>query len=109
MYIRRNQLGEIFAISRIANDDFVEYLADDTEELQNFLRGLQPIHQKSLAESDLDMVRVLEDLVGLLIDRSVIRFTDLPAAAQMKLLSRKQLRERRQEMNLLDDDEHLSL
>lgn len=42
-----------------------------------------------LNESDLSTVRILEDLIDTLINRQVIRFTDLPDAAQRKLLSRK--------------------
>ena len=38
------------------------------------------------------MVRVLEDLINLLIDNGVIRITDLPEAAQQKLLERGALR-----------------
>ncbi|MGB2130461.1 MAG: hypothetical protein ACPHXW_03485 [Marinobacterium sp.] len=42
-----------------------------------------------LDDSDLSTVRILEDLIDTLVNRQVIRFTDLPAAAQRKLLSRK--------------------
>lgn len=45
-----------------------------------------------LEESDLAIVRILEDLIDTLIDQQVIRFTDLPDAAQRKLLSRKVVR-----------------
>ena len=46
-----------------------------------------------LKQSDLDMIRVLEDLISVLITKGVIRITDLPPAAQSKLLSRNQARE----------------
>lgn len=42
-----------------------------------------------LEDSDLSTIRILEDLIDTLIDRQIIRFTDLPPAAQHKLLSRK--------------------
>lgn len=45
-----------------------------------------------LAGSDQGMVRVLEDLVETLIGKNLIRFTDLPEAAQAKLLERRTLR-----------------
>jgi hypothetical protein len=50
--------------------------------------GLQD-HRRLLDESDLAMARVLEDLVGVLVDKGVLRFTDLPEAAQKKLLARR--------------------
>ena len=46
-----------------------------------------------LIGTDLALARVLEDLVNLLIDKSVIRFTDLPQGAQAKLLARQNTRE----------------
>jgi len=45
-----------------------------------------------LAGSDQGMVRVLEDLIETLIGKNLIRFTDLPEAAQAKLLERRTLR-----------------
>ena len=38
-----------------------------------------------LKESDLELVRVLEDVVSVLVERGVIRYTDLPEAARVKL------------------------
>lgn len=45
-----------------------------------------------MAASDLDLVRVLEDLIDLLTAKGVIRFTDLPSDAQRKLTARKSTR-----------------
>ncbi|MDP3037811.1 MAG: hypothetical protein Q8N07_08770 [Rhodocyclaceae bacterium] len=61
-----------------------------------------------LAVSDQVMVRVLEDLIETLIHKDLIRFTDLPEAAQAKLLERRTLR---RSVNALDffggDDQKL--
>ena len=48
--------------------------------------------EELLSQSDTAIVRVLEDLINELINRGVIKFTDLPVAAQDKLLSRQQTR-----------------
>jgi hypothetical protein len=109
MYIKRNDQREIVAVSVTHEPGFDETLADDAPEVQAFLMRFQPQRQKDLAESDLEMVRVLEDLVSLLIERNVIRFTDLPTAAQTKLLSRRELRGQHQGMNLLSDEDNFSL
>ncbi|MCO5356943.1 hypothetical protein [Acidovorax kalamii] len=45
-----------------------------------------------LSETDASLARVTEDLINLLVERGVIRFTDLPQAAQDKLLARQQTR-----------------
>ena len=49
-------------------------------------------HRKLFEQSDLALVRVLEDLITLLVDKGVLRYTDLPAAAQGKLRQRQQVR-----------------
>jgi hypothetical protein len=51
-----------------------------------------PEVQAYLRELDVDLVRVLEDVIELLVGRGVFRFTDLPESAQQKLLFRKNLR-----------------
>lgn len=45
-----------------------------------------------LSETDASLARVTEDLINLLVERGVIRFTDLPQAAQEKLLARQHTR-----------------
>jgi len=50
-------------------------------------------------ESDLALVRVVEDLVEVLIDKGVFMFNELPAGAQKKLNTR---RGRRREMDLME-------
>lgn len=43
---------------------------------------------------DADFIRVVEDLIDVLIQKGVLRVTDLPAGAQRKLVARKHLRGR---------------
>jgi len=60
--------------------------------------GLEPVEmtdpeiRELLATSDLELVRVLEDVVELLLAQGVFRFTDLPEVAQQKLLKRRRAR-----------------
>ena len=42
-----------------------------------------------LEASDLDFIRVLEDLIELLIEKQLISFMDFPEAAQKKMLNRR--------------------
>lgn len=109
MFIKRNPAGDIVAISKVVDGDISEYLPDNAQELQAFLQASPPERQRLLEQSDLDMARVLEDLVGLLIEQNVIRFTDLPTAAQSKLLSRRELRKQGQAIDLLDDGDDLKI
>jgi len=52
----------------------------------------EPTAPHPLSETDTGLARVLEDLIDVLITRGHIQFTDLPEAAQAKLLERRQTR-----------------
>jgi hypothetical protein len=58
-----------------------------------------------LAESDQALIRVVDDLIDTLIGKDLLRFTDLPEAAQAKLLERRTLRRSVNALNLLQDDD----
>lgn len=62
--------------------------------------------ENPLSESDADLARVTEDLVNLLVQKGVILFTDLPPAAQAKLLARQQTRVNLANSLKLLGDEH---
>lgn len=63
-----------------------------TEPTSTDLSQLETLPAQALSDSDTAIARVLEDLIDVLITRGVIQFTDLPPAAQEKLLSRRQTR-----------------
>jgi len=66
--------------------------------------------QKQLSESDREFIRVLEDLIDTLINRGVIRLTDLPPEALKKIQERKQTRSKlRGGLDLLNEDDDLPL
>ncbi|MFT5705819.1 MAG: hypothetical protein ACI9ES_000088 [Oceanospirillaceae bacterium] len=56
-----------------------------------------------LDESDIAIARILDDLVDLLVKKNIIMFTELPNAAQKKLLSRRLVRSLIQDS---DEDTH---
>ena len=60
---------------------------------------------EKLAESDQALIRVVEDLIDTLIRKDLLHFTDLPEAAQAKLLKRRDLRRSVNALNLLQDDD----
>lgn len=107
-YILRNSQGEIVAVSTTENLGggwiFVE---DSSKEYLGFL-------ERSLAksdpfrESDIHLARVLEDLITLLIERNMIRFTDLPVPAQKRLNDRQSLRKKTLLSSLLDDNGNIA-
>ncbi|MDO8248386.1 MAG: hypothetical protein Q7T78_01525 [Rhodoferax sp.] len=81
-------------------------LDEHNPEVQQFLTS--SVATPAFNAADADFVRVIEDLIDTLIMKNVIRHTDLPAAAQRKLMLRKGLRNRIQgALNLLGDDERI--
>lgn len=109
MFVKRNQSGEVVSISKVTDEEFAESLADDALEIVHFLQSEKSAEQLALEQTDQAMARVLEDVVSLLVEQGVIRFTDLPAVAQDKLLARRELRGKRQGIQLLDDGDNLHL
>ncbi|MHA1597385.1 MAG: tryptophan synthase subunit beta like protein [Alphaproteobacteria bacterium] len=93
-FVKRNAEGKILAIYGSAIQDGLHEIRADDVELIEFLAKGDPdaVAQKEMIESDLGLARVLEDLIDLLIEKGTFRFTDLPDAAQRKLLSRRGLR-----------------
>ncbi len=62
--------------------------------------------RRRLSESDIEFIRVLEDLIDTLIEQGVIRLTDLPPRALEKLQERKLTREQlRHGLNLIDEED----
>lgn len=99
-YVARDGDGRVVAVSLVADAAHPEPMPADAPELAAFLHGGE---QGSLANSDLRLVRVLEDLIDLMIDKELIRFTDLPPPAQEKLMERRNLRRSMYGLRLLDD------
>ena len=60
--------------------------------------------QEVLVASDLSFVRVLEDLISALLDKGVLMLTDLPEAAQEKILQRQDIRANIASLGALIDD-----
>ena len=102
-YVLRNIAGKIQAVSLTAMEgQGWEFVEADSREYQDFLEGAIS-EQSPFRESDIQLARVLEDLVNLLIDRDVIRFTDLPAPAQKRLVERQTLRMKSKQLDLIDE------
>ncbi|PKM29392.1 MAG: tryptophan synthase subunit beta like protein [Gammaproteobacteria bacterium HGW-Gammaproteobacteria-11] len=106
MFVKRDSLGQIITISLEQTPDCNEPIDDSDPMLVNFVQNNRTtaLQQYELKETDLPLIRVIEDLVDLLSETGVIRFTDLPQEAQSKLLKRKSMRRRSSSLNLLDYD-----
>jgi len=94
-YVLRNKNGRIESFHHAAPSLEAELMGTENfQEIVEFLSKTNSLDelQQVLSSSDLDMIRVLEDVIDLLCKSRAITFTDLPDAAQKKLTSRKSVR-----------------
>lgn len=93
-FVKRDETGKIIAVYAAAQKPGLEQLNANDPQLIEFLSDGDgdAAAKKDMTESDLGLARVLEDLIDLLIEKGTFRFTDLPEAAQRKLLARRGLR-----------------
>lgn len=108
MYVQRDADRRILSVSKVATAQCTEQIDADEPELLQFLAEVKGADERvRLQQSDLDFVRVLEDVLDLLMDKGVISFTDLPQAARDKIMQRQSLRRRYNDVDLVGDDEPL--
>ena len=108
-FVLRDKAGNIAAVSDRPSGDCNEEVSASDPDLVNFLTDHVPLSaeaaRNALADSDLKMVRLVDDLIDLMIEKRVIQFTDLPAAAAEKYLQRQTARYRLQNWSNLIVDE----
>lgn len=60
--------------------------------------------KNELQKSDIEIIRLLEDLVEVLILKGVITYTDLPSNAMQKILMRQKLRDSLSKMSPINHE-----
>ncbi|MCG2634223.1 MAG: tryptophan synthase subunit beta like protein [Gammaproteobacteria bacterium] len=110
-YVTRDAQGAIISLARERSDPAQEEVDVSDPALKAFLEGEEGAAAllAEIGESDLGLVRVIEDLVELLVERNLITFTDLPLAAQSKLNERLHLRDQLTRLHspMVDEDDIL--
>lgn len=96
-YIQRSPAGGVIALFLSAPESGAEWLAVDHPDVLRFLTDSEASGHvvkphDVLATLDRAMIRVLEDLVDVLVDKQIIRLSDLPEQARTKVAARKEIR-----------------
>jgi hypothetical protein len=93
-FVKRDANGRIVALFADSIGDETEDVSEHDRERAHFLNDAHLVRSilTEWLQSDLSMARVLEDLIGVLIDNGAIRFDQLPQDAQNKILQRRGLR-----------------
>lgn len=93
-YISTDGTGNIISLHREPTPAAAETVAVDDPRLTEFLGTAAGANTDPGFHSlDLEFIRVIEDLVDVLISKNILLFTDLPPAAQDKILKRRAKRE----------------
>lgn len=109
LYVERNDQGEIISVRRNTCDSGAETKAGIDNEILQFLgrNSSKDSMFHLLVEMDTDVIRILEDLVDILVNKNIIMFSELPQEAQEKLLCRKQLRKSINNGDIIIEDEDI--
>lgn len=98
-YVSRDASGLVSGIFLKSHPEAAEFLPGDHSDILQFFGGVLPENLEKqalfdLTHSDIEFIRVIEDVVDLLIDKKILTFTDLPEKVREKILSRNDARGR---------------
>jgi hypothetical protein len=106
LYVERDGDGKIIALHSNHHPNTGEQKSIMDEEILDFLHTTVNADSRKLllSLSDMGIIRLLEDLIDLLIQKNIIFFTELPEQAQERITERKRLREKMASQDLMVDD-----
>lgn len=102
-YIFKNSEGQIAGSASEKLGADWEFIEGDAKEYLDYLEQSLAEHAP-FRESDIQLARVLEDLISILIDRGMVRFTDFPPAAQKRLNYRQSMRKKNRLSGIVDEN-----
>ncbi len=115
-YVARDDQGQIIEVQEGETESAWERVGLDNPELVSYLNraiddglGRDEIRAE-LEATDRELIRVIEDVITVLIDKRVFMLTELPAAAQEKLARRYNLRSKLSDLgSIISDHEEFML
>ncbi|WP_020183990.1 MULTISPECIES: hypothetical protein [unclassified Methylotenera] len=108
-YVLRNDQGNIIAASSTVQvETNWQFLENKHPDYIAFIEAELKQHA-AFRESDIQLARVLEDLIEILIERNLIQFTDFPSAAQKRLNDRQSMRSKNRLSMIVEDEDEMTL
>ncbi len=106
LYVERAVDGKIIALHSNPHPNTGEQKSAIDEEILDFLHTTVSADSRKLllSLSDMAIIRLIEDLIDLLIQKNIIFFTELPEQARERITERKQLREKMASPQLMVDE-----
>lgn len=108
VYIKRNKDGRICAVYNQQTAGITEQIDIASPEFADFLTSCDESLRLEFLQSDLQLIRVVEDIIEILMDKNIITITDFPQPVIDKLLARQAFRKRYSDvagMEYGDDEE----
>jgi hypothetical protein len=93
VFIQRDSEHNICAIFKENKDNKLEYIDNAHPDVIQFLTHCAMEKTAVFIKSDLELIRVLEDLIQILMTKNIISITDFPAPVVEKLVQRAKIRE----------------
>ena len=92
VFIKRDEKGQICAIYNQQTPTVTEQADIKSTELADFLISCDKESYLKFLQSDLEFIRVIEDVIVVLIEKNLITLTDFPPTVIDKLLTRQSVR-----------------
>ncbi len=96
LYATRDENGRLVGLSEVPLEDGAEIMRPGDPDVVDFLTrvtaGGAMVSDDPFLASDLDFIRVIEDLVEVLLKKGILTLADLPEAARDKLMERRAMR-----------------
>ncbi len=93
VYLKRDKSGKIIAVYNEKTDEASETADVESPDVLAFFSEGDDKTKYQFLISDLQLIRVLEDLIDILIEKNIITITDFPAPVISKLLDRQRIRQ----------------
>ncbi|KTD13092.1 hypothetical protein Lgra_0956 [Legionella gratiana] len=104
MYVKRDSNNKICAIFNQDETGNLEKIDSDHPDVLEFISYGSLEKNYTFLASDLEFIRVLEDLITLLIKKKLISITDFPEAVVKKLVERNKIRNQFQNIFIIDEE-----
>lgn len=105
VFVKRDAKNAVCAIYAKDEEGRLEYLDNDDAEVISFLTKCSLEKQYSFLKSDLDLIRVIEDLIQILMEKNLISITDFPLPVIEKLIDRQKIRKQFENVSQLFDED----
>jgi len=102
LYIKRDGQQNVEAVFLTPQPDASEVAGLDSADIREFLARGEESNRDAFLASDLDLIRVIEDLVQILLQKNLVAITDFPPSVVLKLINRQVIREQIQGVSGMD-------